>query len=144
MRIFRNTGDVFTDTEIYQYEMAQWFDKKSKTKDETVEFVLLHMIESDPTYTLREMQLLLQAFGIYVSQSALHYFWKRHNYTFKRICAVAKEARIDECERFWMLYFLLVTDINQCLWGDESDRNDKTVNRKFGRAPRFVEFVFVA
>lgn len=144
MRIFRDTGDIFTDAEIYQHEMQQWFEKKSKTKDETVEFILLRTVEDDPTFTLREMCLLLQAFGICISQSALHYFWKRKNYTFKRICGVAKEARIDECERFWELYYMLVSNIDQCLWGDESDRNDKTVNRNFGRAPRSVKSVSLA
>ena len=112
--------------------------RSSICDDETFRFCIDYCINIDATMVLREIRASLEEFGIFISLSVLCRFFKKENVTLKKICSIAKEANPSECSMFWDLFRILCTDIKQCIWGDESHRDDKTVNRKRGRAPKLV------
>lgn len=81
---------------------------------------------------MREFQQQpLQHLGVHVSLSTLHKYWVKQGYTWKKIWRLAKEADENEILTFWEILHTFLTDIDQLMFGDESHRNDKTVNRLY-------------
>ena len=136
IKIFRDTGDIYTDADNLHFEKGKWFEREKKTDDPTVQFILYRMVEDNHSLRLREMRSALADFGIYISLTTIHRFWIDQNYTLKKITTIARESDETECYKFWNIFKTICTDINQCIWGDESHRDDKTANRKYGRAPK--------
>ena len=143
VQLFLDTGDVFTEPEILFNETGKWFQRPKLTDDDAIKHVLMNAIADDPTMTLRAYQSLLRDFGVFISLKTIDNWWRSQNITFKKISAIAKESTDEEIETFWQIFLTIYTSLEQLLWGDESHRDAKTVNPKYGRAPRFVQFVFL-
>ena len=108
-----------------------------------IRHILTTAIEDDPTLTLRAYQQLLRDFGVFISMSTIDRWWRSQNITLKKINTIAREANDYECSIFWDLFETLCTDLKQLIWGDESHRDNKTVNKKYGRAPKYVIHSFL-
>ena len=143
VKLFAETGDIYTEPEIYYNETGQWFQRTKLTDDDAIRYVLMNAIEDDPTMTLRAYQSLLRDYGVFISIKTIDKWWRSQNVTLKKISAIAKESNEEEIEAFWEIFQTIYTSLDQLLWGDESHRDAKTVNPKYGRAPRFVNLFFV-
>lgn len=129
INIFKETGDVLTESELFYIENGNWFKRESMLDDEAIKYVLHSGLANDKSISLRAMQQLLREYGVLIGIGTVERFWKKENYTFKKICTIAKEANEFECAVFWELFAELCTSKDQLLWGDESHRDDKTVNK---------------
>ena len=105
--------------------------------DQAAQWVLYNILDDKNTATLKEYrQALIDHMGLYVSLSTLYNFWKEQGITWKKITKYAREADKFEVATFWDVYNTIVTDVEQLLFGDESHRNDNTVNRLYGRSSK--------
>ena len=76
---------MFSDAEKYHHENNKWFSRQKYTDDEAIVFVLYSALEDDPTMTLRAYQQLLRDYGVMISISTIHRWWRSQDITFKKI-----------------------------------------------------------
>ena len=74
--------------------------------------------------------------NIYLSISTIHRFFIKNKYSYKKGSRHALESDPIQVYSYLSLLKKIITNKNQLIFGDESHRNDKTSNGRYGRGPK--------
>lgn len=102
--------------------------------DSFCETFLIQRMEFKPSTTLKEYkQMLVQYYNVNVCISVISRFFTSRGISYKKLCCLAYESNAENIRIFMRVIHTLVTDARQLVFLDESHRNSKTANRKYGR-----------
>ena len=133
---FRETGDVYTDKEHKQHVKEYQRPVQKKLNNIAATNELWATLDRSCVSTLKQYQESLLNVGIEASLPTVHRFWKANNVTYKKCSILANESDPLDVIDFWSSYHIIVDDINQVIFGDESHRNDHDSTRLYGRSSK--------
>ena len=132
-----DTGDVLSE-----YELLKKYGKETKIKifddDNKSMFVENECIEHPITTLNQYVDDIFGNFGLYISRETVRRHFASKVWTYKRISRIAFECDIEEEYLFWQFMGDIITDPDQLMFLDESNRNDCTSNKRRGRGPGYV------
>ena len=92
------------------------------------------------TYLREYKDELMRAFRINVSQASIYIYFRRHRITWKKVCKVARSARVENVNQFWTNIKKYAIKYDQIVFLDETYISNTIGNRNYGRSLRYFLF----
>ena len=137
VRRVQANGHVYTDEEMKKKKLGKKY-KRPRKRDKITPFcgaIIKTLFDVNNQLTLDNCKTILNdSFGYDISIAAIHNYLVDEGISLKVITTVAKESDPESRSIFWNDFYQHCTDYKQLFFLDETWRNDKTINRRYGRS----------